>query len=55
MIYRSTPTTPPIRGRLSLALFGLFALMTKRHRLHVAEHVGTFAGSLLHRGDWDHK
>jgi hypothetical protein len=28
--------------------------MTKRHRLHVAEHIGIFAGSLLHRGDWDH-
>ncbi len=29
--------------------------MTRRYRLHVAEHAGMFAGSLLHRGDWDHE
>jgi hypothetical protein len=55
MIYRNTPTIPPIRGRLTLALLGLFAFMTKRRRLHVAEHDGIFAGSLLHRGDCDYE
>jgi hypothetical protein len=53
VIYRITPATSPIRVRFIQACVGLFALMTKRHRLHVAEHVGIFSGSVLHRGDWD--
>lgn len=55
MIYIGTPVTLPIHVRLNQALLGLFALMTKRHRLHVTEHVGIFAGSFLHRGDLDRK
>jgi hypothetical protein len=55
VIYRTTPTTPPIRVCFNQALIGLFALVTKRHCLHVEEHVGIFAGSLLHRGGWEHK
>jgi hypothetical protein len=47
-------TLPTMRGRIALASVALVARITKRHKLHVAEHVGVFAGSLLHRGDWDH-
>jgi hypothetical protein len=48
------PTLLSMRGRLVLASVALVARITKRHKLHVAEHVGVFAGSPLHRGDWDH-
>ena len=39
---------------LTLALLGLFNLLTKHYALHQPEHVGMFAGSLLQRQDWDH-
>jgi hypothetical protein len=55
VIYRSTPTTPPIRVRIIQASFGLFALKTKWHRRHVSEQIGMFADSLLHSSDWDHE
>lgn len=47
-------TTAPRRWRITLALLGLLALLTKHYALHAPEHVGMFAGSLLQRGDWDH-
>jgi len=28
--------------------------VTSHHQLHALEHVGPFAGSLLHTADWDH-
>jgi hypothetical protein len=55
VIYRSTPTTPPIRVRFIPAFIGLLALVINRHRIYVADHSGIFAGSLLQRGDWVHK
>jgi hypothetical protein len=39
-----------LQNRFIQACLGLFALVTKRHRLNVAEHDGISAGSLLHRG-----
>ena len=55
VVYRITPTNSPNRVRFIQACVGLFSLMTRRHRLYVAEHAGKFAGSLLHRGDWNHE
>jgi hypothetical protein len=55
MIYSSRPTAPLILGRLTLAFRGLFALITKPHRLQVSEHDGMVAGSLVRRGDLDNK
>jgi hypothetical protein len=55
MIYSNGPTTPSIRGRLTLALGGLFALLARRHRLQVSEHDGMVAGSLLRLGDWNNR
>jgi hypothetical protein len=51
--------TPPLatvtrRWRITLAVLGVLALLTKHYPLHKPEHVGMFAGSLLQRGDWDH-
>ena len=43
------------RGRLALVILAVLSRLTKRHRLYVVEHTGRFAGSLLHRGDWDNK
>ena len=40
--------------RITLAVLGVLALMTRHHALHKPEHVGMFAGSLLQHGDWDH-
>jgi hypothetical protein len=55
MTFRITPATPSIRGLCIHVCLELFDLMTRRHRLYVADHVGIFAGSLLHRGDWNHE
>jgi hypothetical protein len=40
--------------RVTAAVLGWFALLTRHYSLHRPEHVGMFAGSLLQRGDWDH-
>ena len=40
---------------ITIAVLGLLALLTKHHSLHQPEHIGMFAGSLLQRGDWDHR
>jgi hypothetical protein len=40
--------------RITVALRGLFGLLTKHYSMHTPVHVGMFAGSLLQRGDWDH-
>jgi hypothetical protein len=55
VIYHCIPTTSSIRVRFIQACFGLFALTTKRRSLHIAEHVGIFAGSFPHRGIKYHK
>jgi hypothetical protein len=51
----NTRLTASICGRITLAFVAVLAKITKRHGLHVVDHVGMFAGSLLQRGDWDHK
>jgi hypothetical protein len=40
--------------RITLAVLGLLALLTKHYPMQKPEHVGMFAGSLLQRSDWDH-
>jgi hypothetical protein len=50
----STPPPAARCARFTHAVMGFLALITNRHRLHVVEHVGMFAGSFLHRRDWDH-
>jgi hypothetical protein len=51
------PASDLVSVRLCFALVfnGIFAMITNPHRLQVAEHGGIFAGSILHRGDWDHE
>jgi hypothetical protein len=42
--------------KTSIAAFlALWGRITARHKLHAAEHVGGFAGSLLRIGDWRHE
>lgn len=36
------------------ALRDAWDTLTSHHHLHALEHIGPFAGSLLHKGDWDH-
>jgi hypothetical protein len=49
-----TSATVTRRWRITIAMLGLLALLTKHYPLHKPEHIGMFAGSLLQRGDWDH-
>jgi hypothetical protein len=49
------PASVSVQLSFTLAIIGIFAMITKPYRLQVAEHAGIFAGSLLHRGDWDHE
>ena len=45
---------PSKHWRVTVALLGLFTLLTKHHALQQPVHVGMFAGSLLQRDGWDH-
>jgi hypothetical protein len=44
--------------KAAMKLLSMFAkgyrALTRRHSLHASEHVGPFAGSLLHLEDWQH-
>ncbi len=50
----TTTVAPSKHWRVTSALLGLFALLTKHHALQQPVHVGMFAGSLLQRDGWDH-
>jgi hypothetical protein len=40
--------------RLALALSRALRALTHHHSLHAPEHIGSYAGSLLEKRDWDH-
>jgi hypothetical protein len=48
------PIATPHRWRITVAVLGVLALLTKHYPLQNQVHVGMFAGSLLQHGDWDH-
>lgn len=54
MAHNETSRAAGRRWRITWAVLGLLALLTKHYALHKPVHVGMFAGSLLQRGDWDH-
>ena len=50
----NAPAAISRRWRITVALLGLLALVTKHYPLQNPVHVGMFAGSLLQHEDWDH-
>lgn len=51
---QNAPVATSRHWRITVALIGLLALVTKHYPLQNPVHVGMFAGSLLQHGDWDH-
>jgi hypothetical protein len=47
------PVKVSVQFDFTLAIIGIYAMVTKPHRIQIAEHGDNFAGSIFHRGDRD--